>query len=307
MFKRVGVLRGAVPMALVSAVAVLTLGGCMATSEGTAGGGASAQAGSSDGSAGQSAASGPAAGQSAAPAGGQGGAAAQGCQTADLKISLGSTLPFGAQGSVAQPLVLQNSGSAACTVLGWPGVAALDGGGHQIFQASRVGSEGSQITLQPGASAAAVLYAVTSLGSGGPTCTQVPNLLVIPPNETHSTQVAFGNSVCVAPALTALSLGSSGGGSAQAAAEFTEAQQLWRAGTSASSAEQGAYWVEASALLTNAVASGASGSSGFATPAEDLTQLSALPDAMQDAAQNAEYHSDISALNSFFGTPGLYS
>jgi Protein of unknown function (DUF4232) len=304
MFKRVEVLRGAVPMALVSAVAVLTLGGCMATSEGTAGSGTSAQAGSSDGSAGQPTASGAAAGQSA---GNQGGAPAPGCQTSDLKISLGSTLPFGAQGSVAQPLILRNAGSTACTVLGWPGVAALNGGGNQIYQASRVGTEGSKITLQPGASAAAVLYAVTSLGSGGPSCTQVPNFLVIPPNETHSMQVAFDNSVCVAPALTALSPGASGGGSAQSAAEFTEAQQLWRAGASASSAEEGAYWIEASALLTNAVASSAPGSSGFATPAQDLTQLSALPDAMQDATQNAEYHSDISALNSFFGTPGLYS
>ena len=254
--------------------------------------------------------SGSGSGSAPTTAAGQGAGGTSACTLGELSLSLGTPFPNGASGSLARPLVLKNSSAAACTVLGWPGVAALDGGGNQIYQASRAGSAGSTITLQPGGTAAAVLYAVTSYaaaGGSGPSCGSTPNLLVTPPNETHSAQVPFQTTLCVPPALTALSAGSSGGGSAQAAAEFSEAQQLWKAGASAISANQGYYWREAAALLTNAADSGAPGSSGFSTQAGHLTQLAGLPDAMETAAQQAEAHSDTNALNTFFNTPGLYS
>ena len=38
-----------------------------------------------------------------------------------------------------------------------------------------------------------------------------------------------------------------------------------------------------------------------------LKELVTLPDAQQTPAQNAAYHADINALNTFFNTPGLYS
>jgi hypothetical protein len=314
MFKRIGFLGGAAPLALVSAGAVLALSGCVAQSAGAQGSGASASAGSTPAGSASGAAQSGGAGQStgsATQAGGSGqGSSVTACTSANLSLSTGDPFSSGPAGGFAQPIVLENSGSTACTVLGWPGIAALDGGGTQIFQALRVGPEGSAITLQPGDSAAAVIYTVTTYwppNSEDPTCAQAPKLLVTPPNETHSVQTDFGKSLCVAPALTALSAGSSGGGSAQAAAEFAEAQQLWKAGANAASYIQGAYWTEASAVLNFPASTNAPGSSGFATAAQNLTKLTALPDAMQNSTQQAQYASYMSSLNSFFNTPGLYN
>jgi Protein of unknown function (DUF4232) len=313
MFKRFGSLGGAAPLVLVSAGMVLALSGCVAQSvAGQNGvgtdGGTSASAAPGNG-AGQN--SGGAGAGAATQAGGQGqgqGSSVSACTTADLSLSTGDPFSSGPAGGFAQPIVLENSGSTPCTVLGWPGIAALSGGGSQIFQAVRVGPEGSAITLQPGSSAAAIVYVVTTFwppNSEDPTCAQAPKLLVTPPNETHSVQTDFNKSMCVAPALTALSPGSSGGGTDQAAAQFAEAQQLWKAGANAASYIQGAYWTEAAGLLS--YSANAPGATGYATAAQTLTKLTALPDAMQNSTQQAEYTSYMSSLNSFFNTPGLYN
>lgn len=313
MFKRFGFLGGAAPLVLVSAGVALALSGCAAQSvagQGGVGTGTSAAAGNGAGQNSGGAGAGAGAATQAAGQGQGQGSSVSACTTAELSLSTGDPFPSGPAGGFAQPIVLENSGSSPCTVLGWPGMAALNGGGSQIFQAVRVGPEGSAITLQPGASAAAVIYAVTTYwppNSEDPTCSSVPKLLVTPPNETHSVQTAFGKDMCVAPALTALSAGSSGGGSAQAAAEYAEALQLWKAGANAASYIQGAYWTEATAVLNYPASTNAPGSSGFATAAQTLTKLTALPDAMQSSTQQAEYTSYMSSLNSFFNTPGLYS
>jgi Protein of unknown function (DUF4232) len=226
-----------------------------------------------------------------------------------VSITTGPYLSPAGTGIAAEPIILKNTGSAACVVHGWPGLAALDGGGSQIYQATRIGSEGSAIALQPGSSASAVLYAVTSLGGpqygGSSSCTQVPNLLVTPPNEVHSGQVAFGAPVCVTPALTALLPGSDA--AVSAAAEYYEALRLWEVGATEASFKQGPYEVEAGNLLYNAVGAGVSGTSGFQTAADELTQLSSLPDAMLDQTQQSEFDADTAALNTFFGTSGLYN
>lgn len=321
MFERIVVRHGAGAAAAVAVAGlVLGLAGCGSGAGNTANAGSGSNATtlvtSSDGGTGgltpPSVGSGVGSGVGGGATAGGGGQApaAGGCTLGELGVSLGAAFPNGAPGSLARPVVLTNTGSSACTVLGWPGVAALDGSGDQAYQAARAGSSGAKITLRPGAAAAGVLYAVTSLGpsgSGAPSCPSTPRLLVTPPNETHSTQVPLGATMCVAPALTALSPGATGGGSAQAAAEFIEAQNLWKAGADAISAVQGAYWTEAAGLLENAANSAAPGSTGFAAAAQHLTQLAALPDADETSAQQAEAHTDLSDLNAFFGTPGLYS
>ena len=314
MFKRIVVLRSVAPVALVSMGAALTLAGCTAVSTGaSAGSGSSASSvvsGGATATAGQTAPAGAGASTgSGAGAGGAGGAAVSNCLLSGLSVQLGADMAPASAATIAQPVTLTNKGSSACTVLGWPGVAALGGGNSQAFQAIRVGSETAQITLQPGAEASAMLYTVPSLGplgSGGPVCEAIPNLLVTPPNETHSQQVVLGLSMCVAPALSALVPGS-GSSSPNAAAAFAEAKGLWEAGAPAISANQGSYWSEGGNVLDSAVSEGASGTSGFSTAGQELAQLASLPDAMQTSAQNAEYHSDITALNTFFGTPGLYN
>jgi Protein of unknown function (DUF4232) len=316
MLKRSGIPGGTASLALVSAGVALALSGCAAQSSSTQ------SAGSGKASVSASTSAAPTGGGAGSPTVQPGqptgsatqvdvqGSAVSGCATADLTLSYGGGSPSGAAGSYTVPIILKNSGSTACTVVGWPGVAALNGGGSQIYQAIRVGPASSRFTLQPGSTAAAVLYAVTVFwppNSEDPTCANVPNLLVTPPNETQSAQLQIGTTLCVPPALTALSPGSDGDDSAQAAAELVEAGELWRGGATAISAIQGAYWTEAAALLSYTAGANAPGSSGFAAAAQELTQLAALPDAMQSSAQQTESHDDTSALNTFFSTPGLYS
>jgi Protein of unknown function (DUF4232) len=242
---------------------------------------------------------------------GTGSQSAPACLLSGLTINTGPYLSPAGTGIAAEPIILTNTGSAACTVLGWPGVAAQSSnGGSQIYQAARIGPEGSPITLAPGASASAVLYAVVSLGGpgygGSSSCTNVPNLLVTPPNETHSGQVGFGSPVCAIPALTALRPGA-GGGSVSAAAEYYEALQLWKTGATAISAAQGSYEIQANNMLVNALGAGVAGTGGFLKASQELTQLSALPDAMMNSTQEAEFNTDATALNTFFGTSGLYN
>ena len=286
---------GAVPGSAATGVAA----GKPASASASAGSGTTAPIGSGGS---QSAA----AGQSADS--GSGSLSAPACALGSLSITMGAELSPAGIGFVAEPIILKNTGSAACGLLGWPGVAALDGGGTQVYQAARAGSKGSAITLQSGASASAVLYAVTSLGgpgrAGAPSCTQVTALLVTPPNETHSQHIGFSSPLCVAPELTALLPGTSG--TISAAAEYDEALLLWKEGAAAISAVQGAYEIEAGDLLENAEVAGVSGTTGFLTAAAELGQLSSLPAAMLNSVQQSEFNTDVADLDSFFSTPGLY-
>jgi Domain of unknown function (DUF4232) len=295
MFERFG-LRGAAGMALVSAGAVLALAGCnAATSQnGSAGGATASAAASGRGGAGSGTTASPVAqGQGSTPE----------CTLSNLAISLGSALPPGAPGVSQHPIIFRNTGAAACFVVGWPGVAALDASGAQILQATRADAKGPQVTLQPGDSASALLdtiafHAVPG-SSQSPQCPTVPSLLVTPPDETHSTRIAFGTPVCDPPTVATLT---PAGAAAQAAA-----RQQWMSGASAISAQQGAYWAQAASLLTNAVNAGEMGTTGFAQAAAELTQLGALPDTGLTSAQRTQEVNLVTALDTFFNTPGLYS
>ena len=309
MFTRIAIRCGA-PAALISLGTVLALAGCssqdLPTSAVTGVSSSTSVASVSAGSGGESATPRQSAEGSAGAAGsGSGSADAPGCVLSSLSITTGSVLSPSGIGFSAEPITLTNTGSAACAVLGWPGVAALDSAGTQVYQAARAGTHGTAITLRPGQSASAVLYAVSSLGSrGGSSCTQVTGLLVTPPDETHSRRIALASPMCVAPELTALLPGT--GGTVSAVAEYDEAQSLWKQGASAISADQGSYEIEAGDLLENAVEAGVPGTSGFMTSAAELGQLSSLPDAMLNATQQSEFDSDVADLDGFFGTPGLY-
>lgn len=301
MFERF-TLRGAAGMAMASAGAVLALAGCNATtSQNCSAGGAAASASAADqGGAAHGTTASPVArdaGQSSTPE----------CTLGDLAISLGAALPPGAPVVSQRPIIFENTGSAACFVVGWPGVAALDAGGAQIFQATRVNAKGPQVTLQPGDSASATLDTIAFHavpGSSQPPCPTVQNLLVTPPDETHSRRIAFGAPVCDPPKVTSLA---PGGEAAQAAGQFAAARQQWISGAIAISAQQGAYWAQAASLLTSAVNAGEPGTAGFAQAAQELTQLGALPDAGLTSAQRTQEINLVAALNTFFNTPGLYS
>lgn len=302
--------RGTPTMALICLGAALALAGCSSGKlpssavTGAAAGTPASAAASAD--SGTTAPTGSQVSQSASS--GSGSVSASGCVLSSLSITMGPALSPAGIGFAAEPIILKNTGSATCSLLGWPGVAALDSGGTQVYQAARAGSEGSAITLQPGGSASAVLYAVTSLGgpghAGAPSCTQVTGLLVTPPNETHSEHIGFSSPICVAPELTAVLPGVAA--TVSAAAEYNEALLLWKQGAAAISAVQGAYQIEAGDLLENAEEAGVSGTSGFLTAAAELGQLSSLPAAMLNSVQQSEFDTDVAGLDVFFATPGLY-
>lgn len=83
---------------------------------------------------------------------------------------------------------------------------------------------------------------------------------------------------------------------------FSDALAQWQLGSSASSADQGQYLHQAATDLTL----GDGDNPSYVTAANELTQLVALPETGDTPAQMAEAQSDISALNTFFATSGLY-
>ncbi len=87
---------------------------------------------------------------------------------------------------------------------------------------------------------------------------------------------------------------------------FAKARQQWFAGAASISAKQGYYWSTAAKDLETAVTARASGTGGYSNAANKLVRLSKLPDAMQTPAQSKEAAALTTALNSFFGTNGLY-
>jgi hypothetical protein len=87
---------------------------------------------------------------------------------------------------------------------------------------------------------------------------------------------------------------------------LAEARQEWSAGAGSISAGQAGYWLRAAKDLEAAVAAKAPGTSGYSNAANQLVQLSKLPDAMQTPAQSKEATALTAALDSFFGTNGMY-
>jgi hypothetical protein len=89
--------------------------------------------------------------------------------------------------------------------------------------------------------------------------------------------------------------------------QYALARTQWQQGATAISADQGKYWLTAAADLTAGEVTDGGNTSGYLAAITALGELAALPDAQQTPAQNAAFHADIAALNTFFNTPGLYS
>jgi hypothetical protein len=92
-----------------------------------------------------------------------------------------------------------------------------------------------------------------------------------------------------------------------AAAGFTAAKQQWVQAASSISAEQGVYWVQAASDLSSAITAGGIDAFQYRTAIGQLQQLASIPETSDTPAQMMEAHSDVAALNTFFGTPNLYS
>lgn len=113
---------------------------------------------------------------------------------ASLKVSVGA--PDGAAGTVYRTIVFRNASGVACTLQGYPGVAAADAAGKPVVDATRDTSRGPQrVVLAPGASAHAVLGA-RNIPGGSEACTTYAQLLVTPPDSRRTTMLPIAVTPC---------------------------------------------------------------------------------------------------------------
>lgn len=108
------------------------------------------------------------------------------CLSENLEASLGE--PEGAAGSSYFALVFKNTGSASCTLQGFPGVSYVTGDeGKQVGgSAAWDGAKGPAVTLEPGGTATAQLQEVNVQNFPADICKPVSTrgLRVYPPGET---------------------------------------------------------------------------------------------------------------------------
>jgi len=119
------------------------------------------------------------------------------CATADLTVWMG--VPGdGAAGSSYYELQFSNTSSHACTILGFPGVSAIDVNGHQLGSAAgRDHSDATHlVTLGRGATAH-VLLRIVDVGAL-PTCHPAAAVMlrIYPPNDSVSVPVPLSFSAC---------------------------------------------------------------------------------------------------------------
>jgi hypothetical protein len=109
-------------------------------------------------------------------------AAAPQCRTAHTHVWLALS-PNGAAGTIYYPVEFTNLGSAACTLSGYPGVAAIDSAGHELgHPAVRVTVTAHTITLRPNQTVHAML-GIEETGAVGCHTVTAFGLQVYPPNQ----------------------------------------------------------------------------------------------------------------------------
>jgi hypothetical protein len=229
---------------------------------------------------------------------GEAAAAVPACGNSSLAVTRAPSQ--GAAGHGAFWLLFRNVSHSTCSLYGYPGLDALDSHGHVLAHAQRTLSGAMAgpgvvrtVTVLPGHFASATVEWLNFNPVTSGACRFSSSVATTPPNTTHTVHLPVSVSICrlqVHPTVA----GTSGNNA------FAGAQAAWITGAKAVSANQGIYWTQAENDLKAAGAA-------FATQIAQLKQLISLPDANQTPTQNAEYHHDISALNTFFGTPGLYS
>jgi hypothetical protein len=123
--------------------------------------------------------------------------------------------------------------------------------------------------------------------------------------STIATGLLYGGTAAVGDDVQAELEGQSSGGATPSGPGYESALVDWQSGASAASAAQGQYWDEAETSLQNGEQTDTN-TSGYAAAIDELSQLASLPDAMLTTQQQSEFSTDVSALDIFFDTPGLY-
>ena len=139
------------------------------------------------------------------------------CQTGNLNVSVGT--PQGYRSGLQMVVVFKNTGTAACTLSGYPRVWQSTGSPvTNIGQPAIAGPAPAPtaVTLPPNGTASARLQIENSANYPTTTCKPVKatTLTVIPPNEKTAQHVAFGTTACKGTAklmtVTAVVQGSGG-------------------------------------------------------------------------------------------------
>jgi hypothetical protein len=145
--------------------------------------------------------------------------AAAACASASLQVKAGDD--EGAAGSVYQVIDFTNTGTAACTLYGYPGVSLATGTPlAQVGAAAARSTTGSAtlVTLAPGATANALLRITQALNYPSATCSPkaTTELRVYPPNQTAAIDVAYTSTGCASSSVKLLTIGvvQAGAGSA---------------------------------------------------------------------------------------------
>jgi hypothetical protein len=120
------------------------------------------------------------------------------CKAAQLKASIVTQPGGGAAGSVYRNVVLENTGTTACTLRGYPGLSYVDAAGKQVGAPAERNPDATMtaVTVAPGGSAVAEVQQ-TNAQNYGAQCqqTDVAGVRVYPPNDTASliaTQATVG-------------------------------------------------------------------------------------------------------------------
>ncbi|MBM9509094.1 DUF4232 domain-containing protein [Actinacidiphila acididurans] len=125
------------------------------------------------------------------------------CATRNLKTTV-SDINSGA-GHTNFTLVFQNTGPAACTLRGYPGVSFVKAHNVQLGKAAdRTPGPVTTVTLIPNAHAFADVESLNGQsGFSAAQCglTTVPTLRVFPPNQTESTNIPWNTPECVGPSV----------------------------------------------------------------------------------------------------------
>lgn len=203
--------------ALAAGAVVAAVAGCASSGSSSASAPASSSApAASSAAASSAAASSPAAtspaatsaagGSSSAPAS----ATANACPTSALKVTVGTA--EGAAGSTYQTIDFTNTGSASCTLYGYPGVSLAAGSSATQVGAAAQRSTTSRptvVTLKSGATGKALLRVTQALNYPSSTCSPKDTtvLRVYPPNQTTAVTLAYKSMGCAKTSVKLLTIG----------------------------------------------------------------------------------------------------
>jgi Domain of unknown function (DUF4232) len=132
-------------------------------------------------------------------------ASAPACTVADLEVWVAADQSNGAAGTVYYPLEFTNISNHTCTLLGHPGVSAVNSTGHQLGSpATWIKGTAHTVQLAPGATGHAVLSYSNAITSNCPHANQVPafQLRVIPPDQAKSVHAFWPLVACTASGQT---------------------------------------------------------------------------------------------------------